>query len=371
MATAAASLPRAPVNDDVQKQPKQEQQVGTLQQLALPRASNNVEHHQQVGALQLAALARMRATQFTSASAVASSCLASAASSALQNIPQPHHVPPTFITPTAATNTAAALSLLQQLQYARNHASICNQQSQQQLQLYDDLLRYERLQKMAFENNLQALMMLLRGGVPTEDVAVSRAIASLGLQQQQQQTLVSNAAIEFLLRSILPNQQLVAGQQQQQQNQPQGGTVANVTSSMLSNLTTQVRQEQVQQSSIGTSTTFNSISSSQQQQGTTPKLSQTKDKRWLKRYQELLHFQKQHKHCRVPHGYAENRKLSWWVMNQRAQYNLLKQGKKSWLNEDRVALLNAIGFDWNPIVGKTVAKAVAAAQASSHLSSSS
>eukprot|EP00970_Alexandrium_tamarense_P017397 scaffold9447_cov100-Alexandrium_tamarense.AAC.1 len=120
---------------------------------------------------------------------------------------------------------------------------------------------------MAVENNLQALMMLLRGGVPTEDVAVSRAIASLGLQQQQQQTLVSNAAIESLLRSILPNQQLVAGQQQQQQqNQPQGGTVANVTSSMLSNLTTQVRQEQVQQSSIGTSTTFNSISPSQQQQ---------------------------------------------------------------------------------------------------------
>jgi len=55
----------------------------------------------------------------------------------------------------------------------------------------------------------------------------------------------------------------------------------------------------------------------------------------------------------VPQGYAENRKLSWWVMNQRAQYQLLKQGKKSWLSEDRMALLDALGFDWNPIIGKS------------------
>ncbi|KAL7536640.1 hypothetical protein ACHAXR_007313 [Thalassiosira sp. AJA248-18] len=40
-------------------------------------------------------------------------------------------------------------------------------------------------------------------------------------------------------------------------------------------------------------------------------------------------------------------------MNQRAQYHLLKQGKKSWLTRDRVELLDAIGFDWNAIIGKT------------------
>jgi hypothetical protein len=41
-----------------------------------------------------------------------------------------------------------------------------------------------------------------------------------------------------------------------------------------------------------------------------------------------------------------------WVMNQRAQFQLLKQGKKNWLSDDRLSLLNAIGFDWSPISGK-------------------
>jgi len=80
---------------------------------------------------------------------------------------------------------------------------------------------------------------------------------------------------------------------------------------------------------------------------------QSKNKRWMLRYEELRQFQQKHGNCRVPHGYAENRKLSWWVMNQRAQYQLLRQGQKSWLSEDRVALLGALGFDWNPIVGNS------------------
>ena len=38
---------------------------------------------------------------------------------------------------------------------------------------------------------------------------------------------------------------------------------------------------------------------------------------------------------------------------QRAQYQNVQQGKKSWLTEERVALLDEIGFDWNPIIGKS------------------
>ena len=38
---------------------------------------------------------------------------------------------------------------------------------------------------------------------------------------------------------------------------------------------------------------------------------------------------------------------------QRAQYQNVQQGKKSWLTEKRVALLDEIGFDWNPIIGKS------------------
>ena len=53
-------------------------------------------------------------------------------------------------------------------------------------------------------------------------------------------------------------------------------------------------------------------------------------------------------HCRVPHGYPPNKKLSWWVMNQRAQYAQRATGKKTWLTEDRIKLLDEIGFVWNP-----------------------
>lgn len=70
----------------------------------------------------------------------------------------------------------------------------------------------------------------------------------------------------------------------------------------------------------------------------------------MARYEELKQFQQKHGHCRVPHGYVENRQLSWWVMNQRAQYQLSKQGQKSWLSADRVNLLSTVGFDWKPII---------------------
>jgi len=79
----------------------------------------------------------------------------------------------------------------------------------------------------------------------------------------------------------------------------------------------------------------------------------SKEGRWMMRYEDLKRFRKEHGHCRVPHGYTEHRKLSWWVMNQRAQYQLLKQGKKTWLTPERVELLNGIGFEWNPRIGKS------------------
>lgn len=57
---------------------------------------------------------------------------------------------------------------------------------------------------------------------------------------------------------------------------------------------------------------------------------------------------KMHGHCRVPHGYPENKKLSWWVMNARAQFQSLVAGKKTWLTPDRIQLLNDLGFEWKP-----------------------
>mmetsp|Transcript_27764 Transcript_27764/g.50606 ORF Transcript_27764/g.50606 Transcript_27764/m.50606 type:complete len:517 (+) Transcript_27764:260-1810(+) len=77
-------------------------------------------------------------------------------------------------------------------------------------------------------------------------------------------------------------------------------------------------------------------------------LIKSREARWIIRYNELLEFRGEHGHCRVPHGYASNRKLSWWVMNQRAQFAHRNQRKKTWLTDDRIQLLNDVGFIWTP-----------------------
>ena len=43
--------------------------------------------------------------------------------------------------------------------------------------------------------------------------------------------------------------------------------------------------------------------------------------------------------------YIANRKLSWWVMNQRSQRQLLKKGKRSWLTDDRSKLFGVLFFN--------------------------
>lgn len=68
--------------------------------------------------------------------------------------------------------------------------------------------------------------------------------------------------------------------------------------------------------------------------------------RWGFRFQQLKRFHEDHGHCRVPHRYAENVKLAWWVMNQRAEYKRKEMGQRSWLTEDRVQKLDDLGFDW-------------------------
>ena len=40
-------------------------------------------------------------------------------------------------------------------------------------------------------------------------------------------------------------------------------------------------------------------------------------------------------------------------MNQRAQYAQRKNGKSNWLNEERIKLLDEIGFVWSPNVKKS------------------
>lgn len=73
--------------------------------------------------------------------------------------------------------------------------------------------------------------------------------------------------------------------------------------------------------------------------------------RWNLRYNELVEFKRKEGHCRVPHGYPLNKKLAWWVMNQRAQYAQRHKKETNWLTKERLKQLDDLGFDWNPTGG--------------------
>ncbi|GAX29448.1 hypothetical protein FisN_16Hh111 [Fistulifera solaris] len=64
------------------------------------------------------------------------------------------------------------------------------------------------------------------------------------------------------------------------------------------------------------------------------------DQRWMDRYDDMVAFQKETGHCRVPFTYPENPQLAIWVLNQR------KFQKAGQLRKDRYNLLDRIGFVW-------------------------
>lgn len=73
------------------------------------------------------------------------------------------------------------------------------------------------------------------------------------------------------------------------------------------------------------------------------------EKEWLKRFQELVLFKEQHGHCLVP---QENQNLSRqnlarWVKRQRYQYKLKMSGKSSSITQERIEMLQNIGFVWS------------------------
>jgi transposase-like protein len=72
---------------------------------------------------------------------------------------------------------------------------------------------------------------------------------------------------------------------------------------------------------------------------------------WDERFEELKAFQKEHGHCRVINNRqdkdsSDTHQLYHWVRNQRVQFKLLQQGKKSLSREERIQKLNDIGFVW-------------------------
>ena len=68
---------------------------------------------------------------------------------------------------------------------------------------------------------------------------------------------------------------------------------------------------------------------------------------WDDRYSQLLEYKDEHKNCLVPRDYSKNKALGTWVGKQRTQYRLRREGKQTPLTEDRIKLLDEVGFVWS------------------------
>lgn len=79
-----------------------------------------------------------------------------------------------------------------------------------------------------------------------------------------------------------------------------------------------------------------------------------KESHWEELYSHLKRYHRQHGHCNVPQlatveGHV---RLGKWVQQQRIQYKLLQQGKRSRMTQKRIEMLEQINFDWNPLATK-------------------
>ncbi len=74
---------------------------------------------------------------------------------------------------------------------------------------------------------------------------------------------------------------------------------------------------------------------------------------WNERFNQLVAYKEKVGHCRVPSYCKECPQLASWVKCQRRQYKLyFEDGKGSSMNEDRIRLLDSIGFIWEVHPGR-------------------
>jgi hypothetical protein len=74
-----------------------------------------------------------------------------------------------------------------------------------------------------------------------------------------------------------------------------------------------------------------------------PKEERAERKPWSHRFQELLEFEKQYGHTRVPLHFPV---LGQWVHSQRVNYKLLKQNRKSAMTAEQALQLEQVGFEF-------------------------
>uniref|UniRef100_A0A7S4NAE3 Helicase-associated domain-containing protein n=1 Tax=Odontella aurita TaxID=265563 RepID=A0A7S4NAE3_9STRA len=69
--------------------------------------------------------------------------------------------------------------------------------------------------------------------------------------------------------------------------------------------------------------------------------------KWMDRFAELREFRARNGHCLIPHKFPANPQLARWCKRQRRQYKLMKLGQTSTMTEERVKMLEDIGFIWD------------------------
>jgi hypothetical protein len=69
--------------------------------------------------------------------------------------------------------------------------------------------------------------------------------------------------------------------------------------------------------------------------------------KWNQRYHELERFQRDFNHCLVPLNWPRNPSLAHWVKRQRHQYRMEMEGKHSTMTDERLTLLEDLGFVWD------------------------
>jgi len=71
------------------------------------------------------------------------------------------------------------------------------------------------------------------------------------------------------------------------------------------------------------------------------------NQQWCDRFEELKEFRRINGHCAVPYDHPANPTLARWVKRQRYQYKLYVEGRPSAMTEERMHLLEEMGFVWD------------------------
>jgi len=77
------------------------------------------------------------------------------------------------------------------------------------------------------------------------------------------------------------------------------------------------------------------------------KISNKNDIKWHEMFEDLKDYKATYGDCIVPRGFCINVRLASWVAEQRKQYNLMQSGNHTHITQERIDLLNSIGFAWS------------------------